>query len=69
MSKINIGDEIAFRHEYGDDTETGYVEEIKRFLFWKIYLVKDHHLDYHIITSDAYFIMPTGYKRACGGKK
>ena len=69
MSKINIGDEIAFRHEYGYETKTGYVEKIERFMFWKSYLVEDHDWKHHIITSDAYYIMPTGYKRACGGKK
>ena len=69
MSKIKIGDRIAFRHEYGDETKTGYVKKIERFMFWKIYLVESLDLKHHIITSDAYYIMPIGDKRACGGKK
>lgn len=66
MSKINIGDGIAFRHEYEDETKAGYVKCIKRFLFWKIYLVVDG-VNYHVINNCEYFIMPTGYKKDFGG--
>jgi hypothetical protein len=66
MSKINIGDEIAFRHEYEDETKTGYVKSIKRFAFWKIYLVVDGDFNYHVINNCDYYIMPTGYKRDFG---
>lgn len=62
MSKINIGDEIAFRNEYSDETETGYVKGIERSMFWKTYLVEDNERKQHIITSDSYYIMPTGRK-------
>lgn len=62
MSKINIGDVIAFRYKYEFETKTGYVKSIKRFAFWKIYLVVDGDFNYHVINNYEYFIIPTGYK-------
>lgn len=63
MSKIKIGDWIAFRHEYEDVTRTGYVKSIKRcFVFWKSYLVVDGDFNYYVIDNCDYFIMPTGCK-------
>lgn len=62
MSKIEVGDEVAFRYEYSSNTEVGFVKGIKRFLFWKIYLIQDDYTKYHLINTLEYFIVPTGEK-------
>lgn len=59
MSKIKIGDKIAFRHEYSvsDDAYIGTVKSIKNSIFWKEYLVEDESENYYLIDSSQYHII------------
>ena len=56
MSKIKIGDKIAFCRR-DDEVDFGIVKSIKNCIFLKEYLIEDKYWDFYLINSLQYSII------------